>query len=378
MTACDAQYYSIIKNILVEVLFLMNKFALIGCGHWGKNYLRVLQELKQQVVYCCDTDDRTHRWIKDTFPNVTPTASLNDIISSPVVTAVVISTPATSHYGIAKQCLLNGKDVLLEKPLTLKVKDAEELIEISGRTRQVMMVAHTFLYNMGIRKMKEIVSTPDFGHIYYMHAVRTHLGLIRSDVNAVWDLAPHDISIFSYLLDAQPVSVSAVGGRFLCQDKEDVAFISLMYPSGIIGNIHVSWADSNKERRVVAVGSKKRVVFDDINNLEPLKIFEKGVSVERSISSFGEFQYLLRDGDIISPKVDVGEPLKIECRHFIECIENRTAPFTDGRSGLEVVKIISAIQDSIKQNGIPISFTLKPRNDLRTSKGVCGEHGRSS
>ena len=332
----------------------MNKFALIGCGHWGKNYLRVLRELKQQVVYCCDADVRTHAWIKDAFPQVTPTASLNDILASPEVTAVVISTPATSHYDIAKQCLQNGKDVLLEKPLTVKIEEAEELIELADRFKRIMMVAHTFLYNPGIRKMKELVQTPDFGRIYYVHAIRTHLGLIRSDVNAVWDLAPHDVSIFSYLLDAQPVSVSAVGGRFLSPDKEDAAFISLVYPNGIIGNIHVSWADSNKERRVVAVGSKKRVVFDDIDNLERLKIFEKGVSVERSISSFGEFQYLLRDGDILSPKIEVGEPLKLECRHFIDCIENRTPPFTDGRSGLEVVKVICAVQDSMKQNGMPI------------------------
>ena len=334
----------------------MKKIALIGCGHWGKNYLRVLRELKQQIVFCCDTNEKAVAWAKETYPLVPFTASLRDVIESPEVEAVVISTPATTHYDIARQCLLNGKDVLLEKPLTIRVEDAEELIALAERHRRILMVAHTFLYNPGIRRMKELMGKSDFGKTYYVHAVRTHLGLIRSDVNAVWDLAPHDVSIFSYILDAQPVSVSAVGGRFLSQDKEDAAFISLVYPGGIIGNIHVSWADSNKERRVVAVGSKKRIVFDDIDNLERLKIFEKGVSVERDISSFGEFQYLLRDGDILSPKIEVGEPLKIECQHFLECIEKRSAPFTDGRQGLEVVKVICAVQESMKQNGMPVAI----------------------
>jgi predicted dehydrogenase len=334
----------------------MKKIGIIGCGHWGRNYIRILRELKQYIVMCCDTNENSLSWVKETYPFVAVTKSVNDVVSAPDMDAVIISTPSVTHYEIARKCLENGKDVLLEKPFVTRADDGERLIALANENKRVLMVSHTFLYNPAVRKMKEFIKEDDFGKIYYLHATRTHLGLIRADVSAVWDLAPHDISIFSYLLDSAPTTVSAVGGRFLSKDKDDAAFISLKYPNGIIGNIHVSWADSNKERRVVAVGSRKRIVFNDLDNLERLKIFEKGVAVERPISSFGEFQYLLRDGDIISPKVDLGEPLKIECQHFIDCIKNRTSPFTDGKQGVSVVRVIDAVDESMRNNGTPVEI----------------------
>ena len=190
-----------------------------------------------------------------------------------------------------------------------------------------------------------------------MHSTRTNLGPIRNDVNAIWDLAPHDVSIFDYLLEAQPLWVSAVGSRLLGNSKEDVGFITLAYPGDVIGNIHVSWADPNKVREVVAVGSRRRIVFDDLNNLERVRIFEKGVSPSMvEADSFGEFRFLVRDGDIISPKIEPSEPLKNQCSHFLDCIEKGMRPLTDGQNGLEVVRVMEAVQESLRQRGAPVEI----------------------
>ncbi|MCB0214358.1 MAG: gfo/Idh/MocA family oxidoreductase, partial [Anaerolineae bacterium] len=194
------------------------------------------------------------------------------------------------------------------------------------------------------------------GQIYYLYARRTNLGPIRRDVNALWDLAPHDISIFNYLLDSVPEWVSAVGVKALGNCREDVGFISLGYPNGVVGHIHVSWADPNKVREVVVVGSDRRIVFDDLNALERVKIFEKGItSTSGEATSFGEFQFMIRDGDIISPRVEVNEPLKTQCIHFLECVAHNFIPFTSGQAGKEVVQVMEAIDLSLQYHGVPIS-----------------------
>jgi predicted dehydrogenase len=204
--------------------------------------------------------------------------------------------------------------------------------------------------------MKECVHRPDFGPVYYLLSRRTHIGLIRSDVNAIWDLAPHDVSIFSFLLEVRPLSVSAVGGRFLDPQKEDVGFITLTYPGGVIGNIQASWIDSNKVREVVVVGGRKRVVFDDLNHLEKIKIFDKGVAISGDVDNFGEFQLLLRDGDIISPTIEAVEPLKSQCSHFLDCVQEGSTPMTSGAHGLEVVRIMTGIERSLQTGGAPVVF----------------------
>jgi predicted dehydrogenase len=240
---------------------------------------------------------------------------------------------------------------LIEKPLSLSAKEAEELVLIAEKKKKILMIGHTFLYNPAIRKMKKYIEEGKVGAIYYMHATRTHLGLVREDVSSVWDLAPHDVSIFNYLIDSMPKYVSALGGNFLQKGKEDVAFITLKYPDGVLANIHVSWADSNKVREVQVVGSKARMVFNDLDNLEKLKIFKKGIFIDKPYNDFGEFQYVLRDGDIISPKIDLLEPLKEQCKHFIGCVTKRKRPLTDGRNGLDVVRVMQAIHASLKNNG---------------------------
>lgn len=326
--------------------------AVIGLGHWGPHYLRIFSQMPQTTVtVCCDSDQARLREVSKMYPLVPTTIESDLVFDSPEVDAVVIATPASSHVELASAAIDAGKDILVEKPITLDVESGVRLVHEAEQKGRVLMVGHTFLYNPGILKVREIVNSDDFGNVYYMQATRTHLGLIRDDVDVLWDLAPHDISIFSFLLGESPVGASATGASFLKEEREDVGFVTLFYPGGIIGNIHASWIDSNKERRVVIVGSNKRVVFNDLDPMERVRIFEKGASIAERISDYGEFQLLLRDGDIISPRVDTSEPLKNMCGHFIECVTNRSKPLTDGKSGVEVVAAMKAVEESLAGKG---------------------------
>lgn len=336
----------------------MVNIGVIGCGYWGVNYIRVFNELADShVTKVCDKRAERLNFARQRYPTVEVTRDPQDLLGDPDIDAVVISTPADSHFTLAEKGLLKGKHILAEKPLTTTVTEGEKLVDLAEKTSKVLMVGHTFLYNAGIRKMKECIHAEDFGRIYYLHSTRTNLGPIRSDVNAIWDLAPHDVSIFDYFLEAQPLWVSAIGSRLLGNSKEDVGFITLAYPGNVIGNIHVSWADPNKVREVVAVGSQRRIVFDDLNNLERVRIFEKGVSPSPAeADSFGEFRFLVRDGDIISPRIEPSEPLKNQCAHFLDCIEKAMRPLTDGQNGLEVVRVMEAVQESLGQRGTPVEI----------------------
>jgi predicted dehydrogenase len=217
------------------------------------------------------------------------------------------------------------------------------------------MVGYTFLYNAGVRKMKEMMAPDKFGQAYYLHSTRTNLGPIRQDVNVLWDLAPHDIAIFNYLLGEQPVWASAIGTRVLKTKREDIAFATLGYKNNVVGNIHVSWADPNKVREVVAVGSRRRVVFNDLNDVERVRVFERGVSVGEAVTdSYGEFKLLVRDGDIISPKVEPSEPLKNQCQDFVDAIVAGRPPLAQGRFGLGVVRTLVAIETSMRARGAAV------------------------
>ncbi|MEW6606253.1 MAG: Gfo/Idh/MocA family oxidoreductase [bacterium] len=334
----------------------MIKIGIIGCGHWGPNYVRNFNALADcKVVECCDLSEEQLNKIKKQFPDITTQTDYLKMLKNPEIDAVVVATSTITHYQIAKDVLEHDKHVLIEKPITYLPKEGQELVKLSNQKGKILMVGHTFLYNAGIRKVKEYIDDGSIGKIYYLHATRTHLGLIREDVNVIWDLAPHDISIFSYFLNMEPINVSAKGGFFLKKDRADVSFLTLEYPNGIIGNIHVSWIDSNKVREIVVVGSKKRIVFDDLNPLEPVRVFEKGVTLEGTYDGFGEFKLALRDGDIISPKVQMIEPLKTQCQHFLNCITHNQTPFTDGKSGVKVVKVLRAIEESLAKNGVAVN-----------------------
>jgi predicted dehydrogenase len=330
--------------------------AVIGCGYWGINYVRVFSELPgARVVAVCDQQADRLREVKQRFPEAHVSANVEEALWQPGVDAAVICTEARTHFDIARHCLRAGKHILVEKPVTTRAADAEALIGLAESRGVILMVGHTFLYNPGVGKLKHYIDDGQLGTIYYLHARRTNLGPIRRDVNALWDLAPHDISIFNYLLDDVPEWVSAVGAKVLRTSREDVGFISLGYRDGIMGHIHVSWAEPNKVREVVVVGSDKRIVFDDLNPLERVRVFDKGVaSVISEPASYGEYQLLMRDGDITSPRVEVSEPLRNQCSHFLECVKGDGRPLTGGQQGHQVVRVMEAIDRSIERQGAPV------------------------
>lgn len=330
--------------------------GIVGCGYWGINYVRVFSELPEsRVLVVCDTDQTRLDRVHQRFPLVRTTTVLSELLEDPHLEAVIVATPSSTHYRLVRQCLLGNKHVLVEKPLVLQVVEGQQLLDLADARNLILMVGHTFLFNPGVRAMKDQIDREDFGEIYYLHSIRTNLGPIRKDANVLWDLAPHDVAIFDYLLGTGPVQAAATGARALRNGREDVGFITLTYPGGILGHIHVSWIDPNKVREVVVVGSRKRLVFNDLYNLDRLKIFEKGVApVQSDVDSFGEFRLQIRDGDIVSPRIDTSEPLKNQCIHFLECIVNQAIPISDGRKGLDVVRAIHAMQESMRLRGSPV------------------------
>lgn len=346
------------------------KVAIIGCGYWGVNYARVFEELPNvQLVAICDQRPARLEELANRFPKVHLTTAIDEVLQRADVDGVVICTSAITHFALASASIAQGKHLLIEKPLTTTSADAQELIRLAVKAQVTLMVGHTFLYNPGIQKVRDYLTATDMGPVYYLYAQRTNLGPIREDVNALWDLAPHDISIFNYLLNESPQWVSAVGTSVLKNGRADVGFISLGYESGVLGHIHVSWADPNKVRELVVVGANKRIVFDDLNALERVKIFEKGVAiVEPAAPNFGEFRLLLRDGDILSPRVAVSEPLKNQCLHFLDCATQNKRPLTDGLAGLQVVQVMEAIDRSLARQGAPI--TIQPITQPATTEGV--------
>jgi len=333
------------------------RVAIIGCGYWGINYIRLLSQLSEaRLIAICDQSETRLKDISKRFPESKAFSNYKDIPKEDFDAVVVCTNPA-SHASVAEYFLNIGKHVLIEKPITTTSADAQNLIEAATKNNAILMVGHIFLFNAGIRKIKTYIEKGDPGEIYYLYARRTNLGPFRNDVNALWDLAPHDIYIFNYFLNSQPLWVSAIGAKFLQNPScEDLGFITLGYPNGILGNIHVSWANPNKEREIVVVGSKQRIVFDDTSIQEKVRVFEKGVEAAKEPSSFGEHQLSIRDGDIIAPNIPVSEPLKSQVLHFIECIREGTSPLPDGKSGLEVIDIMEAIDASVAKNGEPVEI----------------------
>src|ERR1700731_4818324 len=312
------------------------RMAVVGCGYWGMNYVRILSELLEaRLVAICDGRPDRLPESGGRFPGVHLSTDVEEIASHPEIDAVVVCTEATTHYDVTRRILLSGKHVLVKNPLTTTTADAQELIALAESKSAVLMVGHTFVFNAGIQKVKEYVQTGQ-GRVYYLYARRTNLGPIRHDVNALWDLAPHDVAIFNYLLDSVPEWVSAVGGKVLRNCRHDVGFISLGYPGNIIGHIHVSWADPDKAREVVIVRSDKRIVFNDLNGIEQVRVFEKGISTLEE------------------------EPLNYQGRHFLECVRLGQRPVSSGVEGRDVVRVLEAVNRSIESKGQQIEVE---RND---------------
>jgi predicted dehydrogenase len=332
------------------------RLALVGFGYWGPNYARVLSELPDaELTVVCDQRPDRLSLVTQRYRTVATCEHLDDLFARDDVDAIVIATPASTHETLVRASLNSGRHVLVEKPMALDVAGCQALCDLADSAGRVLMVGYTFLYNAGVRKMKECMRPEQFGQTYYLHATRTNLGPIRHDVNAVWDLAPHDIAIFNYLLDEQPLWASAIGTRVLKTSRDDIAFVTLGYQNDVVGNIHVSWADPNKVREVVAVGSLRRVVFNDLNDLERVRVFERGVSAGEAIAdSYGEFKLLVRDGDIVSPKIEPSEPLRNQCKDFVDAIVTGRPPLARARFGLGVVRTLAAIETSMRSRGAAV------------------------
>jgi predicted dehydrogenase len=334
--------------------------AVIGCGHWGPNHIRVFHQLPNvQVLACADLDEKRLKSIKTSYPAIETFTDYKKILKDDRVDAVCVATPTNTHYQFTKDALEHGKHVFCEKPLALLPEECLELKRAAEEHKRILMVGHVFVFNKGIGKLKEYIQSGELGRIQYAHSERTNLGPFRYDVNALWDLAPHDISIFNYLFDSCPVSVSARGQKCLGTDLEDLAFATLEYPEHILVNVHVSWLDPKKIRQITIVGDKKMVVWDDLDNLGPIKLYDK--HVERTAmfyETYGEFQLLSREGSITIPYLGFHEPLKVQGQYFIDCVDKgRPAQHADALKGYDVVRSLCAIQRSIAQNGVPVTIT---------------------
>lgn len=329
---------------------------MLGCGHWGPNHVRVFSQLKDSVVTAfADPDPKRLAAISAQFPDATPFADYKELLANANVDAVAICVPTRLHFEVAKRALEAGKHVLCEKPLTADVAEAQELDRIATERGLILMTGHVFLFNPGILKVRQLLTAGDPGRVYYLRALRTNLGPIRRDVNAVYDLASHDIAIFNFLLDAEPVTVSAVGAAFLQEGIEDVAFVTMKYPNGVVANIQVSWLDPKKLREIVVVGDKKMVVWDELAPAGPVSIYDKTV-VKQDYDTFGTFQLLAKEGDLTIPRVAPQEPLKVQNQRFLDCIRAGKIDFSDGRFSIGVVKVLAAIEKSLKGGGAPVNI----------------------
>jgi predicted dehydrogenase len=348
------------------------RIGAIGCGYWGPNLIRNFVEMPGVcVIAVSDLQQEPMNRMLQRFPQIERATSNYRELFQMDLDAVVIATPPATHYAIARDCLEHGLHVLVEKPITLNVQDAAELIQVAEEHGRVLMVGHTFEYNPAVRAIKEMIQNGDLGDIYYIDAIRASLGLFQTKANVVWDLAPHDVSILRYLLDADPISVNTHGSSCVQEGIEDVAYTTLTFPNNILAHIRSSWLDPSKQRRITVVGSKKMVIYDDVEPLEKVKIYDKGVKAIRHTDTFGEFSFAYHYGDVVIPYIRFEEPLRVQCRHFQECIRDGKQPQTDGHNGLRVVQVVEAAQRSLKNGGATVFLSPNGRGngaDLRRAK----------
>lgn len=334
----------------------MIEVAVIGAGHWGPHLIRNFDNRQRsRVTWIVDRDPDRLEEVRTRFPDAKTTDDPGSALADDGVQAVVVATPSTTHYTIAKAALERGKHALIEKPIATSSRDAQELTDLAAENGAVLVVGHVFVYNAAVQRVKEYIDSGELGRVYYLSMIRTNLGPIRTDVNAAWDLAAHDVSVADYWLGATPTSVSAVGGGWINPGLEDVVFATLRYPDDRLVNVHVSWLNPRKARDVTVVGEQKMLTFDDMSLTEPIRIYDKGVAgsgMPRLFAdTFASFRASIREGDVIIPKVPVTEPLLSECMHFLDCIERGTRPLTGGPEGTAVVRTLEAIARSIADDG---------------------------
>lgn len=329
----------------------------IGAGTWGQNLLRSFFNAKDCAVkICCDRNRSALEKINRTYrDNIKLTDSFDVLLKEPNLDAVVVATLPATHAHFAIKALSKGKHVFVEKPLALRLEDAKEMIKAAKRNKKILMVGHLLLYHPAIKKLKTYIEEGVLGDIQYIYSTRVNLGQVRAEENALWSLTSHDISVAIYFTAKKPQQVQATGKSYIRSRIQDVVFVNLNFKNNVIAHIHASWLDPHKIRKFTIVGSKKMAVFDDMESSEKIRVYDKGFDWGKNYGSYDTF-LTLREGDIHIPKIDMVEPLKLECQHFIDCISKNQKPLSDGENGLEVLSVLDAAQRSLEENGKAIKI----------------------
>ncbi len=327
----------------------------VGVGVWGRNLLRNFMSLPDcRVKICCDKNKDVLGILKAQADlKLKLTSSFEDLLNDSDIKAIVIATLPETHASLAIKALESGKHVFVEKPLALNIEDAEEMIKAAKVNKCLLMVGHLLLYHPAVRHLKSAIDNDELGNIHYLYSTRVNLGQVREIENALWSLTAHDISVAIYLLNQQPVEIAVTGNAYLRKGIQDVVFVTLNFKNNTMAHIHASWLDPHKIRKFTVVGSKKMAVFDDMEASEKIRIYDKGVDWQKNYGSYDNF-LTLRQGGIQIPQINMMEPLRIECAHFIDCIKNNKQPFTDGDNGLSVLKVLKSAQESLESNGKPV------------------------
>lgn len=326
------------------------KVGVIGCGYWGPQLVRNLHDMPNvELVGVADSKPERLEFLRRHYPTVKAFSSHTDLLDTDVQ-AVVIATPIHTHHRLAMEALAAGKHILVEKPLAASVAEAVDLIKLGQARHRVVMVGHTFLYNPAVQELRRLVGDGELGRVYYVDAARLNLGLFQRRANVIWDLAPHDVSILMYLLGTSPVAVSARGSTCVQDDVHDVAYLELLFETGVSAHVHVSWLDPAKVRRITVVGDRKMAVYNDVSLAEKIRVYDTGVGTPMT-NSFGEFQMSYRHGQVTIPYITWQEPLRLECEHFVDCVRTGKDPRTDAMQGLTVVSVLEAASESLRRAG---------------------------
>lgn len=343
----------------------MLNIGVIGYGYWGPNLVRNFSAVPDaQVRAVADLDEGRLASVKTRYPAIEVTKDVKALLADPQVDAVAIATPVSSHYSLALQALRSGKDVFVEKPMTETAEQAEHLIEEAAKRGRVLHVDHTFIYTGAVRKMRELVESGEIGDLYYYDSVRVNLGLFQSDVDVVWDLAVHDLSIMDHLFSAKPVAVSASGKNHVAGKPTNVAFLTIFYDTNFIAHLHVNWLAPVKVRRTLVGGSRKMIVYDDLELSEKIKIYDKGITMVGSKEDSYQQRVGYRSGDMHAPKLEVAEALQVEAEHFVRCVTEGEASLSDGHAGLRVVQVLESASRSLRENGRPVKLGWDSRRGV--------------
>jgi predicted dehydrogenase len=348
---------------------------MIGVGYWGPNLIRNFSELEDaQVVVCSDLSEERLKKVAKRYPGVKCTTNYEDLLKDPEVDAVVIATPVSTHYPIAKAALEHGKHVMIEKPLADSSEHALELVELARRLNRVLMVDHTFIYTSAVRKIRELIDSGDLGEVLYFDSVRVNLGLFQKDINVIWDLAPHDLSIMDYLLCAEPVAISAMGASHAGNGIANIAYMTLRFPNNLIAHFHVNWLAPVKIRQTLIGCSKKMVVYDDVEPTDKIRVYDKGIVINGSPEKRYQTLVGYRTGDVLIPKIDTTEALLRVAQEYTNSIKENRAPLTDGIAGYRVVCLLEAAQRSLQANGAEVLLTdMKAAESSATALAAAGD-----